>query len=387
MTKLKSKKIFIFTTNRADYGLLKRFILLCKKSKIIKPLLIVTGSHLQKKFGYTYKEIKDDNYIKPIKVFVRINGDRPEQLANSMANNIKAISKIFKKRKPDLIAVLGDRIELIPICYSALLFNIPIIHFNGGELTEGLMDDAIRHSVTKLSHIHFVANRIYKKRLIQMGENPKKVFNIGGTSIDNVKNTKLLNKKQLEKKLSLQFDKKIFLVTYHPVTLNKENSKKEINNLLKALSYYKNYQIIITGTNIDPNSSYIKKKIFEFCKRNANVKYFESLGHTNYLSIMNNCDLVIGNSSSGILEAPFLKKPVINIGNRQGGRLKSKNIISCKSSIKDIQKAFKIFESKEFKNQLKNFKIFYGNGNTSKKAVNILEKIDLKKILIKKFYE
>jgi len=157
--------------------------------------------------------------------------------------------------------------------------------------------------------------------------------------------------------------------------------------LLKALSYYKNYQIIITGTNIDPNSSYIKKKIFEFCKRNTNVKYFESLGHTNYLSIMNNCDLVIGNSSSGILEAPFLKKPVINIGNRQGGRLKSKNIISCKSSIKDIQKAFKIFESKEFKNQLKNFKIFYGNGNTSKKAVNILEKIDLKKILIKKFYE
>lgn len=387
MTKLRSKKIFIFTTNRADYGLLKRFIFLCKKSKIIKPLLIVTGSHLQKKFGYTYKEIKDDNYIKPIKVFVRINGDRPEQLASSMADNIKAISKIFKKKKPDLITVLGDRIELIPICYSALLFNIPIVHFNGGELTEGLMDDAIRHSVTKLSHIHFVANKIYKRRLIQMGENPKKVFNIGGTSIDNVKNTKLLNKKQLEKKLSLQFDKKTFLVTYHPVTLNKENSKKEINNLLNVLSNYKNYQIIITGTNIDPNNNYIKKKIFKFCKRNTNVKYFESLGHTNYLSIMNNCDLVIGNSSSGILEAPFLKKPVINIGNRQGGRLKSKNIISCKSSKKDIEKAFKISESRKFKNQLKNLKIFYGNGNTSKKAVNILEKINLEKILIKKFYE
>ena len=387
MMKLKSKKIFIFTTNRADYGLLKTFILLCKKSKIIKPLLVVTGSHLQRKFGYTYEEIKDDNYIKQIKVFVKVNGDRPEQLASSMANNIKAISKILKKKKPDLIVVLGDRIELIPICYSALLFNIPIVHFNGGELTEGLMDDAIRHSVTKLSHIHFVSNEIYKKRVIQMGENPKKVFNIGGTSIDNIKNTKLLKKEQLEKKLGLQFNKKTFLVTYHPVTLDKKNSEKEINNLLNVLSNYKNNQIIITGTNIDPNNNYIKKKISKFSKRNSNVKYFDSLGHTNYLSIMNTCDLVVGNSSSGILEAPFLKKPVINIGIRQGGRLKSKNIISCKSSKKDIERAFKISESRKFKNQLKNFKTFYGNGNTSKKAIKILEKINLENILIKKFYE
>ena len=283
--------------------------------------------------------------------------------------------------------VLGDRIELIPICYSALLFNIPIVHFNGGELTEGLMDDAIRHSVTKLSHIHFVSNEIYKKRVIQMGENPKKVFNIGGTSIDNIKNTKLLKKEQLEKKLGLQFNKKTFLVTYHPVTLDKKNSEKEINNLLNVLSNYKNNQIIITGTNIDPNNNYIKKKISKFSKRNSNVKYFDSLGHTNYLSIMNTCDLVVGNSSSGILEAPFLKKPVINIGIRQGGRLKSKNIISCKSSKKDIERAFKISESRKFKNQLKNFKTFYGNGNTSKKAIKILEKINLENILIKKFYE
>jgi GDP/UDP-N,N'-diacetylbacillosamine 2-epimerase (hydrolysing) len=385
--KFKSKKIYIFTTNRADYGLLKRFILICKSSKYLKPILVVSGSHLEKKFGYTFNEIKNDNYIKYTKVFTNISGDQPIHLSNAMAKGLKSFSKILHKKKPDLIVVLGDRIELIPICYSALLFNVPIAHFNGGELTEGLMDDAIRHSITKLSHIHFVANETYRKRLINMGENPQRVFNVGGTSVDNIKYCKLINKKKIQQNLNLKFKKKNFLVTYHPVTLNIKSSINEIQNLLKALSKFEDHGIIITGTNIDPNNGVIKNKILKFCKDKCNVNYFESVGHTNYLSLIKHCDVVIGNSSSGILEAPFFKKPVVNVGNRQGGRLKSKNIISCKSSYVEILKAINIANSDKFSKNLKKFKTFYGDGNASTKVVKILEKINLNNILVKKFYE
>lgn len=387
MGKLKSKKIYIFTTNRADYGLLKRFISLCKLSRYLKPTLIVSGSHLEKKYGYTFSEIKKDNLIAYKKIFLNIKKDKPKYIARAMANSMNSISKIFSRDKPDLIVVLGDRIELIPICYSALLFNVPIVHFNGGELTEGLMDEAVRHSVTKLSHIHFVANTVYKNRLIQMGENPKKVYNVGGTSIDNIKHTNLLNKIEIEKKLKFKFYKNNFLVTYHPVTLDINKSKIEITNILKVLELFKEYKIIFTGTNIDPSNEFIKRKILKFCKKNINVNYFESLGHTNYLSIMNNCDLIIGNSSSGILEAPYFKKPVINIGNRQGGRLKSKNIISCNSNFQDILKSINYAISPKFLKTLKSVSTFYGSGNSSEKAVKVLEKINLKNILIKKFYE
>jgi GDP/UDP-N,N'-diacetylbacillosamine 2-epimerase (hydrolysing) len=385
--RLKSKKILIFTTNRSDYGLLKKFIYLCKNSKYLKPTLVVSGSHLEKKFGYTLSEIKEDNLIEYEKAFLNFSSDTPRDYCKVIARGFEIFSRIILKKKPDLIVVLGDRIELIPICYSALLFNIPIAHFNGGELTEGAVDDSIRHSISKISHVHFVANEVYRKRLIKMGEDPKRVFNVGGTSVDNIKSYNLLNSNTLKNKFNLIYGKKNFLVTYHPVTLDIKRSITEIQNLLKVLNKYKDYGIIFTGTNIDPNNNAIRSKILNFCKKNKNVSYVESFGHKNYLSLMKFSNVIIGNSSSGILEAPYLKKPVVNIGNRQGGRVKSKNIISCKSSYLSILKAVEKADSLQFLKKIKNLKTFYGDGNASFKATKILEKINLKNILIKKFYE
>jgi len=385
--RLKSKKILIFTTNRSDYGLLKKFIYLCKNSKHLKPTLVVSGSHLEKKFGYTLSEIKEDNLIEYEKAFLNFSSDTPRDYCKVIARGFEIFSRIILKKKPDLIVVLGDRIELIPICYSALLFNIPIAHFNGGELTEGAVDDSIRHSISKISHVHFVANEVYRKRLIKMGEDPKRVFNVGGTSVDNIKSSNLLNSNTLKNKFNLIYGKKNFLVTYHPVTLDIKRSITEIQNLLKVLNKYKDYGIIFTGTNIDPNNNAIRSKILNFCKKNKNVSYVESFGHKNYLSLMKFSNVIIGNSSSGILEAPYLKKPVVNIGNRQGGRVKSKNIISCKSSYLSILKAVEKADSLQFLKKIKNLKTFYGDGNASFKATKILEKINLKNILIKKFYE
>ena len=385
MKKFKPKKIFIFTTNRSDFGLLKRFIALSKKSICFDPTLIITGSHLEKKFGYTFNEIKKDKLIKFKKVSLKILDGTPINYNFAIANGFKKFSRIYSKEKPDLIVVLGDRIELIPICYSAILFNIPIAHFNGGELTEGAIDNSIRHSVSKLSHIHFVANKIYKKRLIKMGEETTKVFNVGGTSVDNIKNIKFVSEKFLEKKFKIKFKSKNFLVTYHPVTLDLKNSILEIDNLLGVLKKYKDYGIIFTGTNSDPYNNIIRTKIKNFCKNNSNSVYIESMGHSNYLSMMKLSNAVIGNSSSGILEAPYLKKPVVNIGNRQKGREKSKNIIDCKSNYKSIYQPIKKVDSLAFLKSLKNTENYYGDGTASKKALKILKNLKLKNLIIKKF--
>ena len=387
MKKSKPKKIFIFTTNRSDYGLLKKFIILSKKSFFFDPTLVITGSHLEKKFGLTINEIKKENLIKFKKISLKILDGTPIDYSFAIANCFKKLSKIYSKEKPDLIVVLGDRIELIPICFSATLFNIPIAHFNGGELTEGAMDNSIRHSVSKLSHIHFVANKIYKKRLIKMGEEPNKVYNVGGTSVDNIKITKLVSTKFLEKKFKIKLKNKNFLVTYHPVTLDVESSILEINNLLKVLKNYKNYGIIFTGTNSDPNNKLIRKKILNFCKKNFNSAYIESMGHSNYLSMMKLSNVIIGNSSSGILEAPYFEKPVVNIGDRQRGREKSKNVIDCRSSYQDIYRAIKKAESSVFLKSLKNTKKFYGEGKASEKAIKILKKVQLKGLILKKFHD
>tara|TARA_Y200000002_G_C22660983_1_gene655719 strand:- start:306 stop:1472 length:1167 start_codon:yes stop_codon:yes gene_type:complete len=388
MTKLKyKKKICIFTTSRADYGLLKNFILKIENSRYLKNYLVVTGSHLSKNKGNTIKEIIEDKVKIYKTIDINIKSDKPVEISKSMSVGLHKFTKSLLILKPDIIVVLGDRIELVPICYSAMLLNIPIAHFNGGESTEGLMDEAVRHSVTKLSHIHFVANEIYRKRLLKMGENPKKVFSIGGTSIDNAKSIKLIDKKNLEKKINFNFRKKNFLVTYHPVTLDINKSKKEINHLLNVLNLYKDYGIIFTGNNIDPHGSFINDQIVKFVKKNRNSIQIESLGHKVYLSSLNTCDVLIGNSSSGILEAPYFKKPVVNIGERQKGRLKSINIISCGSSFKDINLSIKKSLSPKFNLKLKKFKNYYGNGNASKKAIKILERINFSKLLKKKFYE
>mgnify|MGYP006139044343 CR=1 FL=1 len=342
MKKLKyKKKICIFTTSRADYGLLRTFIKKIKQNKKIDSYVIATGSHLERKNNYTYKEIEQDGIKIFSKISLSIKNDNAKSISKSIAIGLISFNKTLEKVKPNLIVVLGDRFEILPICYSALLLNIPIAHFNGGESTEGSTDELIRHSVTKLSHLHFAANKVYANRIINMGESPKRVFNVGGTSVDNIKSIKLLPQKNLEKFLNFKFKEKNFLITYHPATLNPIKSLKELKNLLKVLTKYKKYGLIFTGTNIDIKSNDIKKMINIFIKKNKNSIFIESMGSTRYISSMKLCDIIIGNSSSGILEAPYFKKPVVNIGDRQKGRLKAKNIISCDGSYKSIDNSIK----------------------------------------------
>ena len=284
---------------------------------------------------------------------------------------------------------MGDRFEILSLAVSAVFKKIPIAHISGGELTEASMDDSIRHSLTKFAHFHFVANDVYKRRVIQLGENPKNVFITGGTGIDNIKNINFYSKEELEKLLSFKFKKFNFIVTYLPVTYldKKKTHKDEIKNILLALLTFKESNIFVTYPNIDDGSNDIIKEIREMKKKNKNIKIFVNLGKKFYLSILKKFDCVVGNSSSGITEAPTIGIPTINIGNRQKGRLKSQSIIDCKANkFRIIQKLKKVL-SKKFRSKIQNQKTFYGNGNASKKIVKIIEKINLNNSLNKKFYD
>ena len=278
----------------------------------------------------------------------------------------------IKKLKPNYIVVLGDRFEIFSASTAALIHNIPIIHLHGGELTESLIDDAFRHSITKMSTYHFVANKAYHTRVRQLGENPNNIFNVGGMGVDSIKKTNLLNKKDIEKKLKFKFLLKNLLVTYHPETLSKKETKKGIESLLKSLKNLKNTRLIFTASNADTYGDYINKKIKTFVKNNKNAHFFYSLGSVNYYSCLKYIDAVIGNSSSGIAEVPTFKKFTINIGNRQKGRLKAKSILDCSTNVSDIKKCLKLIYLPQFNKILTKTINPYGTGNATNK---ILEKL------------
>ena len=384
---MKRKKICVVTGTRAEYGLLYWFMKYVKKDNNLKLQLIVTGMHLAPEFGNTINQILKDGFKADRKVEMLISGDTPIAIAKSVGIGMQGFAEVLNDLKPDLLVVLGDRFELISATYSALIARIPIAHFHGGEATEGLIDEATRHSITKMSHLHFVANKIYKKRVIQLGENPKSVFNVGGTGIDNIKKLKLLNKKQLESKLKIKFTSKNILVTFHPVTLEFSTAKKQFSELLRALRKNKDINLIFTKPNADTDGRIIIKQIEKFVKENKNRSVcFTSLGQLNYLSLLKYVDGVIGNSSSGLLEVPTYKKGTINIGDRQKGRLQSLSVINCEPNYKSIIKAINVMYSNKFQKKLKNTINPYGNGGASEKAVKIIKKTNLKNIIKKKFY-
>ena len=386
MKKLKSRKIAIFTTSRADFGLLREFVKKINFDKNFRSYLIVSGSHLEKKSGFTINEIIQSKLKIYAKININVSNDQPKSIAKSISIGMIKFTNLLEKLKPELIVVLGDRFELIPICYSSTLLNIPIVHFNGGESSEGSIDEVTRHCISKLSHIHFATTTLYRQKLINMGENPKKVFNVGSLSVENVKSSCSLSREKISTILKIKKNNNFFLITYHPSTLEIKKSINEIKNLIKAITKFKNFNYIFTGTNNDPRASDIKKLIKNFVRKNKNARYFSSLGSKIYTSSMKYCSCVIGNSSSGILEAPILKKPVVNIGSRQQGRIKSNNIINVNEQTAKIYKAIKTTQSKAFKRKLKLVKNPFGNGKTSRDAVNILKRLKIKDLLLKKFY-
>lgn len=374
--------VCIVTTARSDFGILKPLISKLEKSKKFKPLLLVSGNHSSNFFGKTLKEIKNDK-IKNYKVIKLNIKNKKEHTLNISGEIFNKFVNFFKSKNFDLIILLGDRFEILPIANLAVLKNIPIAHIHGGEITEGVIDEYIRHAVTKLSSLHFATNIEYKKRIIRMGESPKNVFLVGHLGIDFDKKSFLINKELFKQKIGIFNNNKIICIAIHPEIKNK-NFKKNIDiffNFMKKISD-SNHNLIITYPNMDPGFNYIIKKIIKL-KKKKNVFVFKNLGHKLFLSMLNHSQIIIGNSSSGILEAPYFKTFSINLGNRQKGRVKPKTVIDCDYNYNQLNKKFNNLINKNKPKTID--KKFYLKGSASNKIINILSKLNLSHYKTKKF--
>ena len=377
-------KIFLVTSTRADFGLLKNLIFEFKKNSYFDLKIIATGTHFSKKHGFSFSEIKNHKVEIYKKILTTNNTQSPSSLLNDMNFLSKSISFLIKKDKPDLFIVLGDRYELFAVSLAAYLNKVPLAHIHGGEITQGSLDDGFRHCISKMSNLHFVTHKEYKKRLIKMGENPKSIYNVGALGVENIYKTKFLNKKELEKSLKINLKKSILLVCLHP-EITKELTIRLANETLSALKYCNDKSIIFTMPGADLYNNIIFKKISIFAKKNSNCFLFKSLGSQKFLSFLKIADAIIGNSSSGILEMPTFKKLTINIGDRQKGRVKSNSIVDVFPKKNLIKKKIDFIYSKKF--NTKNITNPYKKPNTSKKIISILKNINLEKYKNKKFYD
>ena len=378
---MNKKKIIFFTTGRADFYLLSLIIKKIKKNRNFKTFIVATGSHYQKNRGETYKEIINKGLKINFKVPFNTNSGNKSEIINEVSESFKKNLKILRKVNPDIIVVLGDRFELISVVNTALLLNIPIAHIHGGEVTQGAFDDSIRHSISKLSNIHYVCNKIYKKRLINMGEQPNNIIDVGGLGAELIHNEKVLSKKQIEKSLKFKINKSLIIVNLHPET---RNEKVNYLEFFKAIRKIRNkFIIVFTSPNTDPNNSVILKEIKKLSKF-SDVYYFSNLGSELYHSLMRFSCILIGNSSSGLLEAPVLKIPSLNLGDRQKGRLLEESVMNCNFNKNEIIKKISIL----LKRKKQSFKIkYHQNKKASEIIVKSLNNINLKKIKIKKFYD
>lgn len=368
-------KLCVVTGTRAEYGLLKSVILKAINSDEIELLLYVTGSHLSPEFGFTYKEIENDDIPIDRKIEMLLSTDTTTGIIKSMGVEMIGLADALTEDKPDMMLLLGDRYEILVAAITAMVCGIPIAHIHGGELTEGAIDDAIRHSITKMSYLHFPATEEYRRRIIQLGENPERVYNVGALGVENIKNMKLLPKEEIEKEIGFTFTKKTAVVTFHPETLENIPAKDQINTLLRALDQFQDVNVIFTKANADADGRVINKIIEEYVDKNyERCKCFASLGHLRYLSVLKYCDVVIGNSSSGIIEAPTFCVPTVNLGNRQKGRTRAQSVIDSKIEINAIVKSVQFALSNEFKRSIA-------------KQVNPYEGRDTSEVIIQKIHE
>ncbi len=379
------KRICVVTGSRAEYGILKPLLQEIAKTPSLHLQIIVTGTHLSRNFGLTYKEIENDGFVIDEKIKIVGSSDSPRAITEALGKAVCGFARAFEVLAPDMIVVLGDRYEIFGAVSAACVARIPVAHLHGGERTEGAIDDAFRHAISKMSLLHFTAAAEYQQRVVQMGENPARVFNVGSLALDTIATRQFFSKKELEKKLGIVFGTPLFLITYHPVTLENNTSKKDFNELLVALDTFKSATCIFTYANADTQGIVINESIERYVKKNPHrMVAVPSLGMQTYLSLMKCADAVVGNSSSGIIEAPSLKKPTVNIGDRQKGRLKAASVLDCIPKKEDIVNALQKAISKDFGKSLIKVKNLYGSGNVAKKIV----KEFLKKILLKKeFYD
>ncbi len=383
------KIISILTATRAEFGLLKPLISKLNLTEDFEVKIVVTGAHLSPEFGLTYREIENSDFIIDEKIEILLSSDTSSAISKSMGLAMISFADYFSRIKPDMLIVLGDRYETLAVVMTAMNQSIPVTHLHGGEITEGAVDDAIRHAITKLSYLHFTSTEEYRNRVIQLGEMPERVFNVGAIGIENILNEKLLTKNELLNSLNITDTKDYAVVTFHPVTL--ENGSAEIQSieLLEALKEYKNLNFIVTKANADKDGRVINELIDKYAKENDNIFGFTSLGVVRYLSSLKYCKMVIGNSSSGLIEAPSFNVPTINIGDRQRGRLQATSIINCEPLKAEVIIAIETALSNDFVEVAQGTKNPYGDGKTTDKIIAELKKyllnneIDLKK----KFYD
>ena len=327
---MKQRKVCVVTGTRAEYGLLRWVMEEIRESASLELQVIATGMHLSPEFGLTYRDIEADGFRIDRKVEMLLSADTPSGISKSMGVAMIGFADAYDQLRPDLLLVLGDRYEILAAVTAAMIAQVPIAHLHGGETTEGAFDEAIRHSITKMSHLHFVAAEEYRKRVIQLGENPDRVFQVGGLGIDNIHRLPLLSREALEEALDFSLGERNLLITFHPVTLEQNSSLKQMKELLTALKLQERTKLILTMPNADTEGRVLFGMIEEFVRQNPErAKAFTSLGQLRYLSCLQHVDAVIGNSSSGLAEAPSFRIGTVNIGDRQQGRLKAESVIDC----------------------------------------------------------
>lgn len=382
------RKICIITGTRAEYGLLSRLMKLIQDDPATVLQIVVTNMHLSPEFGNTYLEIEADGFTIDKKVKMNISSDSACGIVKSMSEELGGMANAFEELNPDLLVVLGDRYEILIAVTAALIFKIPVAHLYGGEITEGAFDDAIRHAITKMSHLHFTSTEEYRKRVIQMGENPEHVWHVGAIGVDNIKNEKLFGKKELEDSLGFAISDKTILVTYHPVTLENNSAEEQCRNLLQALEELSDFSIIFTQSNSDPDGRIITTLMKDYVdKHPGKAVLFPSLGKIRYLSLLQYVKAVVGNSSSGLVEVPSFGIPTLNIGDRQKGRAAAESVVNCSGNINDIKQGLKLIFSQEMIEKAKTAVNPYEKENTAQNIFNILQQYPLTQLIQKQFYK
>ncbi|MEQ8352746.1 MAG: UDP-N-acetylglucosamine 2-epimerase [Leptospiraceae bacterium] len=381
------RKICVVTGSRAEYGLLYWLMKGIQGSEGLEFQLIVTGMHLSPEFGLTYQQIEDDGFEIDRKVEMLLSADTPTAVSKSTALGLIGMADALADLTPDLLVVLGDRFEIFAAATAATLQRVPLAHIHGGESTFGAVDEAIRHSITKMSHLHFTATEVYRNRVIQLGEDPSRVFNVGAVGLDNIQRLDFLEIGELEQSLGVSLEPDTVLVTYHPVTLESATAKGQIEALLKSLDLAR-YQVIFTLPNADADGRIIRDCILKFAAEHPDrVKAFTSLGQLKYLSLLKYVSIVVGNSSSGILEVPAFGIPTINIGDRQAGRIAAKSVIHCGPDSVSIESAIEKGFNQEFRESLAGMANPYGSGGATEKIQKILEEFEIEGILKKRFFD
>jgi len=372
------RKIAIVTGGRADYGLLYWLMKEIQDDTDLFLQIVVTGMHLSPEFGLTYQQIEADGFKVDAKVEMLLSSDTSIGIAKSIGLGVIGFADVLNSLKPDILVVLGDRFEILAAVQVAIVMPMVIAHIHGGEITEGAFDDSIRHAITKMSQLHFVAAEVYRKRVIQLGEKPDRVFNFGAPGLDFVKKLKWVDRGSLEGFLGIKLKRPVFLVTYHPVTLDNQSTGDRISELLMALDAFPEAKVIFTFPNADTEGRVLIEYISQWTNINKHrAKIFFSLGQQIYLSLMREVDVVIGNSSSGIIEAPALKRATVNIGDRQKGRLKASSIIDSKEKGENIVAAIKHALADEIRESLPKTKSLYGSGEVSAKIKDTLKSAEI----------